>query len=103
MIKMPLSFNTFVKLGANSELSKLELSSILEEFSITELKFQEWKKYLLLELSKEHQDKLFKSLDNSGSIIKAGFIKLEEKVRNLNELKPKITSYLTKTIRSLPI
>ena len=59
MIKMPLSFNTFVKLGANSELSKLELSSILEEFSITELKFQEWRKYLLLELSKEHEAGLY--------------------------------------------
>ena len=103
MIEMPLSFNTFVKLGANSELSKLELSSILEEFSITELKFQEWKKYVLLELNKEHQAKLIKSLENSGSIIKAGSLKIEEKIRDLKELRPKITSYLTKTLQTLPI
>ncbi|NPD89594.1 MAG: hypothetical protein HGN29_12815 [Asgard group archaeon] len=84
-------------------MSKLELSSILEEFSITELKFQEWKKYLLLELSKEQQTKLIKSLEKSGSIIKAGFIELEEKVNDLNELKPKIIAYLKKTLQTLPI
>ena len=103
MIKMSLSFNTFVKLGANPELSKLELSSILEEFSIEEIKFQEWKNYILLKLKKERQNKLIKSLDKSGSIIKTGFFKLEEKLSDLNKIEPKIIAYLKEIIQILPI
>jgi len=103
MIDMQPTFNTFVKLGTNSDLSKLELSSILEEFSINDLKFQEWKKFLLLNLSRENQNKLVKSLDNSGSIIKLGYIDFEEKIRDLENLKLNINSYLTKTLKNLSL
>lgn len=97
---MSLSFNTFVKLGNNSELSKLELSSILEKISVEEAPFQEWKKYLLLKLKKEHQIKLVKSLEKSGSIIKVGFIEIEHKVKDIESLSSQITTYLTKTFQS---
>jgi tRNA G10 N-methylase Trm11 len=103
MIDMQPTFNTFVKLGTNSELSKLELSSMLEDFSIEEIKFFEWKKYLLLNLSKEIQTQLIKSLDKSGSVIKVGLIEIEEKIKNLDKLKSKLSSYFTKTLKSLPI
>ncbi len=94
MIKMTLSYNTFVKLGNNSELSKLELSSILEEMHVEEVVFQEWKKYLLLKLKREHQSRLNKFLEKSGSIIKVGSIEIEDKLRDINNLKSQITLLL---------
>ena len=69
---MTKNYNTFIQLGSNRNLSKFELSRILEKLFIDEINFIEWKQFILLSLDSSMQKTFFKSLDNSGSIVKAG-------------------------------
>ena len=69
---MTKNYNTFIQLGSNRNLSKFELSRILEKLFIDEINFIEWKQFILLSLDSSMQKTFFKSLDNSGSIVKEG-------------------------------
>ncbi|MHA1417482.1 MAG: TRM11 family SAM-dependent methyltransferase [Candidatus Heimdallarchaeaceae archaeon] len=83
---MSISFNSFVKLGTNRNLSKAELSQILDSLKIEQVKYQDWKDYLLLSLGKNTQKKLVKKLEQSGSIIKFGNIEFKVGVSERKEL-----------------
>ncbi|MFW9852373.1 MAG: TRM11 family SAM-dependent methyltransferase [Candidatus Thorarchaeota archaeon] len=69
---MKNQFSTFVQLGSNRNLSKFELSCILEKLNVEEVNFMEWKHYVFLSLDSSEQKSFFKILDFSGSIVKAG-------------------------------
>jgi tRNA G10 N-methylase Trm11 len=71
---MTTQFNTFVQFGSNRNLSKFELSSILEKLKVDEVNFIEWRNYILLNLDSSEQKSFLKILDFSGSIVKAGTI-----------------------------
>jgi len=69
-----IQFNTFIQLGSNRNLSKLELSSVLEKLSVEKISFMEWRQYVFLSLDSTKQKTLFKNLEFSGSIVKAGIL-----------------------------
>ncbi|MHA1303222.1 MAG: hypothetical protein ACTSPI_05920, partial [Candidatus Heimdallarchaeaceae archaeon] len=66
-------YTIFVKLGHNKNLSKLELSTVLEKIGIKESpKFFEWGDYLFIDLHKDFIKQFFSMLNETGSIVKAG-------------------------------
>ncbi len=78
---MQPKFSVFVKYGSNRDLSKLEISSLLERIKPKELSFQEWKDNLLLTLSENEKGQFLKHLENTGSIVKAGSLEIEENLQ----------------------
>ena len=83
---MSISFNSFIKLGSNRNLSKAELSQILDSLRIEQVKYQDWKDYLLLSLGKNTQKKLVKKLEQTGSIIKFGNLEFKVGASDKKEL-----------------
>ena len=95
---MTSQMNLFVKLGSNRELTKLELSEMLERSDLDSLEFLEWKDYLFLSMNKNAEKKLYNHLDNSGSIIKVGDIFYEGHISDETNLRKKIKHNLTRAI-----
>ena len=75
---MSSKFTVFVKYGSNRDLSKLETSVLLERIKIRDIIFQEWKNNVLLKLSVNERERLFRLLEQTGSIVKSGRIEIEE-------------------------
>lgn len=100
---MDLPFNSFLKLGNNRNLSKAELSQILSSLGVEKIKYQDWKDYILLNLNKNHQKKLVKILDQSGSIIKFGEFNFKTGVNELNIFESNLNEYVKGTfIKYMP-
>lgn len=78
---MQPKFSVFVKYGSNRDLSKLEISSLLERIKPKAFSFQEWKDNLLLTLSENEKGQFLKYLENTGSIVKAGSLEIEENIQ----------------------
>ena len=76
---MTVPYNTFIQLGSNRNLSKFELSCILEKLNVDEVNFMEWRQYVFLSLESSKQKSFFKSLNFSGSIVKAGTLNFNVK------------------------
>jgi len=91
---MSISFNSFVKLGSNRNLSKAELSQILDSLKIEQVKYQDWKDYLLLNLGKNTQKKLVKKLEQTGSIIKFGNLVFKVGTSEKKELKDSLAKFI---------
>ena len=91
---MSISFNSFVKLGSNRNLSKAELSQILDSLKIEQVKYQDWKDYLLLNLGKNTQKKLVKKLEQTGSIIKFGNLVFKVGASEKKELKDNLAKFI---------
>ncbi|MCK5304041.1 MAG: hypothetical protein KAJ72_02255 [Candidatus Heimdallarchaeota archaeon] len=91
---MSISFNSFVKLGSNRNLSKAELSQILDTLRIEQVKYQDWKDYLLLNLGKNAQKKLVKKLEQTGSIIKLGNFEFKVGVSEKKELNDNLVKII---------
>ena len=108
---MSISFNSFIKLGSNRNLSKAELSQILDSLKIEQVKYQDWKDYLLLSLGKNTQKKLVKKLEKTGSIIKFGNLEFKVGVSEKKELNDNLVKiiddifvkYLSKRQRQLKL
>ena len=84
---MSLPFNSFVKLGSNRNWAKAELSQVLDSLNVEQVKYQDWKDYLLLNLGKNIQKKLVKKLEQTGSIIKFGSFDFKVNVADKKELR----------------
>ena len=91
---MSIPFNSFIKLGSNRNLSKAELSQILDSLRIEQVKYQDWKDYLLLNLGKNAQKKLVKKLEQTGSIIKFGNIEFKVGVSEKKELNDNLVKII---------
>ncbi len=91
---MFISFNSFIKLGSNRNLSKAELSQILDSLRIEQVKYQDWKDYILLNLGKNAQKKLVKKLEQTGSIIKFGNIEFKVGVSEKKELNDNLVKII---------
>ena len=91
---MSISFNSFIKLGSNRNLSKVELSQILDSLRIEQVKYQDWKDYLLLSLGKNSQKKLVKKLEQTGSIIKFGNLEFKVGTSEKKELNNNLTKII---------
>jgi len=98
---MTSPYRTFVKLGSNNDLSKLELSTVLTKMDITNINFLEWKKYILIDSNQLNQDKLSKQLDYTGSIVKAGNIEFSEAITDLDAFSKKSEIHLEKIIQKV--
>ncbi len=96
---MASQMSLFVKLGSNRELSKLELSEMLERSSLDSLEFFEWKDYMFLSTNKKVEQRLFSLLDYSGSIIKAGNIFYEGISSDETKLREKIRLNISQAIQ----
>ncbi len=96
---MTSKYSVFVKFGSNRELSKLELSSLLEKINLKEVSFQEWKQVLLLKLSEYETGRFFNQLKTTGSIVKAGILEFEENIQREKEWKSKLRKLLNETIQ----
>ncbi len=95
---MSSRYSIFVKLGSNRDLSKLELSVLLKKIGLEDITFTEWMDYIFLKLSRNYFTKFFKLLDNTGSIIKAGYLNSEVNVEKEVEWKNKVKDHLVKNI-----
>jgi tRNA G10 N-methylase Trm11 len=91
---MSISFNSFIKLGSNRNLSKAELSQILDSLKIEQVKYQDWKDYLLLNLGKNAQKKLVKKLEQTGSVIKFGNLVFKVGASEKKELKDNLIKFI---------
>lgn len=94
MIQMSSKYTTFVKLGSNKDLSKLELSVLLKKLGVEDVAFTEWMDYILLKLNRNNFAKFFKILDNTGSIIKAGYLNSEVNIDREDIWKLKLKDHL---------
>ncbi len=75
---MSLKYTTFVKLGFNKNLSKLDLSSLLEKIEVGKVSYVEWKDHIFLDIDKPIFNKFTQKLPHTGSIVKVGKISLEK-------------------------
>ncbi|MHA1200494.1 MAG: TRM11 family SAM-dependent methyltransferase [Candidatus Heimdallarchaeaceae archaeon] len=95
---MASKFSVFVKYGSNRDLSKLEISSLLERIKPKAISFQEWKQNLLLKLSENERGRFFKLLEHTGSIVKSGVLEIEKNIQQEQEWKLELRELLDKTI-----
>jgi len=95
---MNSKYSVFVKCGSNRDLSKLEISSLLERIEPKKLVFQEWKNNLILGLSENEKGHFFKLLDKTGSIVKAGSLEIENNIQKEESWKPDLRVLLEKHV-----
>jgi tRNA G10 N-methylase Trm11 len=98
MVNMSSRYSIFVKLGSNKDLSKLELSVLLDKLGLDDIAFTEWMDYVFLKLNRNVFSKFFKLLENTGSLVKAGYLNLEANIEKDEEWKLKCKNHLTKNI-----
>jgi len=91
---MSISFNSFIKLGSNRNLSKAELSQVLDSLKVEQVKYQDWTDYLLMNLGKNVQKKLVKKLEQTGSIIKFGNFVFKVGVSEKKELNDNLAKII---------
>ncbi|MCG3215557.1 MAG: hypothetical protein KAS63_02490 [Candidatus Heimdallarchaeota archaeon] len=96
---MNSQMNTFVKLGSNRNLSKLELSTIFEKNSLENLEFREWKDYLFFVLNKDYQKKFLDNLNKTGSLVKVGSIFFSDDLSNLDKLRESTRRVIERELR----
>ena len=98
MISMSPKYTIFVKLGTNKDLAKLELSVLLDKIGVNDISFTEWMDYILLKLNRKFFKSFFKLLDNTGSIIKAGYLNSEVSTEKIEEWEVDFKNHLLSNI-----
>lgn len=96
MITTSPKYNFFFKLGANRELSKCELSTLLERLSISNIHYEQFKDYIFVHLPFKNKSRIIQLLNQTGSIVKAGYLTHAIPVKDLSS--PNFSSFLQEWI-----